>query len=153
MYAKDCPVAINVKRAYEKPSAKDGARVLVDRLWPRGIKKSEARLAAWLRGLAPSYALRKWFHEKGLPEFFPEFRRRYLHELSRPAASDALNDLYSLARSHSTVTLIYASKNEEQNNATVLRDLLNGMRKPPASSGPARAASNSARNRGRAPRR
>jgi uncharacterized protein YeaO (DUF488 family) len=145
-------MAINVKRAYEKPSAKDGARVLVDRLWPRGIKKSEARIQAWLRGLAPSDALRRWFHEKGLPEFFPEFRKRYLHELSRPAAASALNDLYALARGHTTVTLIYASKNEEQNNATVLRDLLNGMRKPPTSSGPARAASSGARNRSRMPR-
>ena len=86
--------------------AAEGARVVVGRLWPHGIKKSDARLEAWLRGLAPSDALRKWFHEKGLPEFFPEFRRRYLHELSRPAASAALNDLYRLARSHSTVTLI-----------------------------------------------
>ena len=145
-------MAIYVKRAYEKPSAKDGARVLVDRLWPRGIKKTEARIQAWLRELAPSDALRRWFHEKGLPEFFPEFRKRYLHELSRPAAESALNDLYGLVRNHRTVTLIYASKNEEQNNATVLRDLLNGMRKPPTSSGPARAAAGGARNRSRAPR-
>ena len=145
-------MAINVKRAYEKPSAKDGARVLVDRLWPRGIKKTEARIQAWLRDLAPSDPLRRWFHEKGLPEFFPEFRKRYLHELTRPAAVSALNDLYSLAWSHKTITLIYASKNEEQNNATILRDLLNGMRKPPTSSGPARAAANGARNRSRAPR-
>src|SRR4051812_14523980 len=146
-------MAIAVKRAYEKPSAKDGARVLVDRLWPRGIKKSEARLEAWLRGLAPSDALRKWFHEKGLAEFFPEFRRRYLHELSRPAAASALNDLYALVRKHSAVTLIYASKNDEQNNATVLRDLLNGMRKPPTSSGPARAVASGSRNRSRMPRK
>jgi uncharacterized protein YeaO (DUF488 family) len=145
-------MAINVKRAYEKPSTKDGARVLVDRLWPRGIKKSEARIQAWLRDLAPSDALRRWYHEQSLPEFFPEFRRRYLNELSRPAASAALQDLYSLAGKHHTVTLIYASKNEEQNNATVLRDLLNGMRKPPTSSGPARAAAGGGKRSARMPR-
>jgi uncharacterized protein YeaO (DUF488 family) len=144
-------VAINVKRAYEKASPKDGARVLVDRLWPRGIKKSDAKLKAWLRDLAPSDALRRWFHEKNQPEFFPEFRKRYLHELTRTTAASALNDLYSLARAHSTVTLIYGSKNDEQNNATVLRDLLNGMRKPPTSSGPSRAAA-SGKNRARMPK-
>lgn len=141
-------MAINVKRAYEKPSAQDGARVLVDRLWPRGIKKSEARIEAWLRDLAPSDALRRWFHDKNLPELFPEFRKRYLHELSRPAAGSALNDLYTLAHKHSTVTLIYASKNEQQNNATILRDLLNGMRKPPTNSGSSRASA-SGKNRAR----
>src|SRR3954467_3544808 len=107
-------MAISVKRVYEKPSAKDGARVLVDRLWPRGIKKSDAKLKAWLRDLAPSDALRRWFHEKNQPEFFPEFRKRYLHELTRTTATSALNDLYSLAHSQSTVTLIYASKNDDQ---------------------------------------
>ena len=144
-------MAINVKRAYEKASSKDGARVLVDRLWPRGIKKADARLKAWLRDLAPSDALRRWFREKNQPEFFPEFRKRYLHELTRTAAASALDDLYTLARSHSTVSLIYASKNEDQNNATVLRDLLNGMRKPPTSSGPSRAAA-SGKNRARMPK-
>ena len=144
-------MAINVKRVYEKPSAKDGARVLVDRLWPRGIKKSDAKLQAWLRDLAPSDALRRWFHEKNQPNFFPEFRKRYLRELSRLGAASALNDLYGLARSHNTVTLVYASKNDQQNNATVLRDLLNGMRKPPTSSGPARAAA-TGKNRARMPK-
>jgi uncharacterized protein YeaO (DUF488 family) len=152
MYATTSAVPINLKRAYEKPSAKDGARVLVDRLWPRGIKKSDAQIQAWLRDLAPSDELRRWYHEKNLPEFFLEFRKRYLHELSRPGAASALTDLYSLARDHNTVTLIYASKNPDQNNATVLRDLLNGMRKPPSNSGPARAAA-SGRNRARMPKK
>ena len=133
-------MTIELKRAYEKPSAKDGARVLVDRLWPRGIKKSDARIQAWLRDLAPSTELRQWFHEKNSPEFFPEFRKHYLQELNQPAASSALQELYGLVGKNRTVTLIYASKNDRQNNATVLRDLLNGMRKPPTSSGPARAA-------------
>jgi len=133
-------VSVELKRAYDKPSAKDGARVLVDRLWPRGIKKSDARIHVWLRDLAPSTELRQWFHEKDSLGFFPEFRKRYLHELSEPAASAALQELYRLIRSNRIVTLVYASKNNQQNNATVLRDLLNGMRKPPTSSGPARAA-------------
>jgi uncharacterized protein YeaO (DUF488 family) len=144
-------VAIDIKRAYDKPSAKDGARVLVDRLWPRGIKKSEACIQAWLRDLAPSDALRRWFHQSESKEFFPEFRKRYLEELSRPAASTALEELYGLARKNRTVTLIYASKNKQQNNATILRDLLNGMRKPPTSSGPERATA-SGRRSARMPR-
>jgi len=86
----------------------------VDRLWPRGIKKSEARIQAWLRDLAPSNALRRWFHEKRPAGILPEFRKRYLHELSRPAAASALDDLYGFARNHSTVTLIYASKNDSR---------------------------------------
>src|SRR4051794_30874546 len=146
-------MAINIKRAYERPAANDGARVLVDRLWPRGIKKSEARIQAWLRDLAPSDGLRRWYHENGSPEFFSEFRKRYLHEMNQPAASSALNDLYVMARQHSTVTLIYASKNKEQNNAAGLRDLLNGMRKPPASPGPAHAAAAGGRNRARMSRK
>jgi uncharacterized protein YeaO (DUF488 family) len=145
----DAIMAIQVKRAYEKPSPKDGARVLVDRLWPRGISKSEAQLEKWLRELAPSDALRKWYHGRDGAPSFSEFRKRYLAELSEPAAAAALTQLYDLAARHLTVTLIYGSKNEEQNNATVLRDLLSGMRKPPSSSGPARALTSSRRNRAR----
>lgn len=142
-------MAIQVKRAYEKPSPKDGARVLVDRLWPRGISKSDARLEKWLRDLAPSDALRKWYHGRASASSFAEFRKRYLAELSQPAAASALAELYDLAARHQTVTLIYGSKDEEQNNATVLRDLLSGMRKPPSSSGPAKAVSSGRRNRAR----
>src|SRR4051812_22773057 len=143
-------MAIQVKRAYEKPSPKDGARVLVDRLWPRGIAKSEAQLDKWLRDLAPSDSLRKWFHDRDNAGHFAEFRKRYLSELSQPAAAAALTELYDLSGRHPMVTLIYGSKNEEQNNATVLRDLLSGMRKPPSSSGPAKAVVSGRRNRARA---
>lgn len=142
-------MAIQVKRAYEKPSLKDGARVLVDRLWPRGISKSEAQLETWLRDLAPSDSLRKWYHDRENAAHFPEFRKRYLAELSQPAAAAALTQLYDLAGRNQTVTLIYGSRNEEQNNATVLRDLLSGMRKPPSSSGPAKAVASGRRNRAR----
>jgi uncharacterized protein YeaO (DUF488 family) len=143
-------MAIQVKRVYDKPSPKDGARVLVDRLWPRGISKSEAKLETWLPDLAPSDSLRKWYHDQENAAQFGEFRKRYLAELSEPAAAAALTQLYDLVAQNQTVTLIYGSKNEEQNNATVLRDLLSGMRKPPSSSGPAKAVASGRRNRARA---
>jgi uncharacterized protein YeaO (DUF488 family) len=129
------PVAL--KRVYEKPSLSDGKRVLVDRLWPRGMTKEQARVDRWLRDLAPSDELRRWFHER--PEYFAIFRKRYLKELSTPACIHALEELYSLVNAAKKVTLLYASKNTDQNNATVLKELLEGMRKPPSSSGPARA--------------
>jgi uncharacterized protein YeaO (DUF488 family) len=131
-------MAVALKRAYEKPSAADGARVLVDRLWPRGVSKEKAEIHAWLRELAPSHQLRNWYHAR--PEQWPVFRSRYLEELSQPAASAALEELYDVARRRKKVTLVYASKNAERNNAVVLKELLEGMRKPPHSSGPVAAA-------------
>ena len=139
-----------LKRAYEKPSLSDGTRVLVDRLWPRGLTKSAAKIDAWLRELAPSNELRKWYHAR--PAQWLVFRKRYLQELNSPEATAAFEQLHQLASKAKTLTLVYASKNEERNNATVLRDLLNGMRKPPSSSGPAAAAA-SGRIRKSAPRR
>jgi uncharacterized protein YeaO (DUF488 family) len=140
---------VEIKRAYEPPSVSDGKRVLVDRLWPRGLKKSDARIDAWLKELAPSHELRRWFHER--PQYFAVFRKRYLKELASVAAGQELEELYDLVRASKAVTLLYASKDEAHNNAVVLRDLLQGMRKPPSSSGPARAAA--ARVRARMPRR
>lgn len=141
-------MSIQLKRAYEAPAHKDGKRVLVDRLWPRGLKKSNAGIDAWLRELAPSDELRKWFGHRA--EYFPLFRKRYLKELSKPAASAALEQLYFFAQ-QDTVTLLYGAKDEAHNNAVVLKELLDGMRKPPSSSGPAREIAT--RNRGRMPRR
>lgn len=131
-------MAVGLKRAYEKPSPADGARVLVDRLWPRGVSKDKANIQAWLRELAPSHQLRNWYHAR--LDQWSLFRRRYLEELSQPAASAALEELYDLARRRRKVTLVYASKNTERNNAVVLKELLEGMRKPPHSSGPVAAA-------------
>lgn len=128
-----------LKRAYDKPSAADGARVLVDRLWPRGISKDNARLDAWLKELAPSNELRRWFHAR--PSMWQAFRRRYMEELREPAASSSLEQLYGLVASRKKVTLVFASKSAEYNNAAVLKELLEGMRKPPHSSGPLAAAS------------
>lgn len=142
-------MTVAVKRVYDSPAKKDGARVLVDRLWPRGLRKQEAAIESWLRDLAPSHDLRKWFHAQ--PERWAEFRKRYLKELSNPKARAALNKLYDLDR-RGMLTLLYASKNEEYNNATVLRDLLEGARKPPRGTGPWTGATR-ARRAARAPRR
>ena len=139
-----------VKRVYEPAERKDGTRVLVDRLWPRGLTKQNAAIEAWLRDLAPSNQLRKWFHAQ--PERWEEFRKKYLKELSAPKAQAALNKLYDV-ESQGNLTLLYASKNEEHNNATVLRDLLEGARKPPRGTGPSAAGAVRARRALRAPRR
>jgi len=134
------PVAI--KRAYEKPSRSDGQRILVDRLWPRGIKKDKARIDHWLKNLAPSDTLRKWFHSS---ENWTLFKKRYFKELSTPEADADLQTLYNIINDHAQITLVYASKNSERNNAVALKELLEGMKKPPSSSGPARAAAASGR--------
>ncbi len=128
-------MAVQTKRVYEKPAAKDGKRVLVDRLWPRGLRKDVAAVDKWLRNIAPSNELRKWFHAH--PEAWSDFRKRYLRELAEPVASASLDELYRWASKYKNLTLLYASKNEDRNNAIVLRDLLNGMRKPPTGTGPA----------------
>ncbi len=130
-------MSVVVKRAYEKPAAADGQRILVDRLWPRGIRKDAARIDHWLKGLAPSTALRKWYHANGN---WPQFKKRYFQELCAPEASADLERLYQIRNKHRAVTLIYASTNLEYNNAVALKELLEGMRKPPSSSGPAGAA-------------
>jgi len=132
-------MSVSIKRVYLKPSPDDGTRVLVDRLWPRGLKKEAAALDAWLRDLAPSDALRKWFHEH--PQQRSKFREQYLKELKAEPASKALAQLYELRNLSQRLTLLFASKNEEYNNATVLRELVNGGRKPPTGTGPVRAAS------------
>ena len=122
--------SIGLKRAYEEPAGSDGFRLLVDRLWPRGLKKQKAKLDGWLRELAPSDALRKWFHQhRG--EWL-EFRRRYLRELRAPQAGEALEQLYSYLAQQDRVTLLFAASDQEHNNAVVLKQLIEGMRKPPA---------------------
>ncbi len=127
---------VEIKRAYEKPSLADGQRVLVDRLWPRGIKKEKARIDHWLKELAPSESLRKWFHSSAN---WIIFKKRYFKELSTAEASAELETLYGILSEHQQVTLVYASKDSERNNAVALKELLEGMKKPPSSSGPARA--------------
>ncbi len=121
------------KRVYEAASPSDGVRVLVDRLWPRGLTKETAAVKFWLRDLAPSTELRQWYHAN--PEQWSLFKKRYLKELFVPKAAAAIEKLYQLARGKQTVTLLYASRNEERNNATALKELLEGSRKPPSSVG------------------
>ena len=134
-------MSVVLKRVYDPPSVSDGTRVLVDRLWPRGIKKDAVQ--HWLKDLAPSNQLRQWFHQR--PAQWPMFRKRYLKELTAPEAALALEQLYELAGTKKKLTLLFASRNLEHNNATVLKDLLDGMRKPPNSTGPAKAAAGAAR--------
>jgi uncharacterized protein YeaO (DUF488 family) len=125
---------VKLKRVYEEPARSDGTRVLVDRLWPRGLSKARAAVDKWLRDLAPSDELRKWFHAR--PDAWTMFRKRYLKELARPESAEALGELYRLANQRKKLTLLFASRNEDHNNATVLKDLLEGMRKPPTGTGP-----------------
>ncbi|MGC2109105.1 MAG: DUF488 family protein [Candidatus Korobacteraceae bacterium] len=132
-------MTVAIKRVYEEPSPQDGLRVLVDRLWPRGLKKDDAALDAWLKDLAPSNELRKWYHAH--PEQWSKFRERYLKELASETATTALEELYRLRSQRRRLTLLFASKNEERNNATVLKQLVDGERKPPTGTGPIRAAS------------
>ena len=106
------------------------------------IRKEQGKIHHWLKGLAPSDALRKWYHSNGN---WIVFKKRYFKELSTPRASGELELLYKLIGEHSKVTLVYSSKNAERNNAVALKELLEGMKKPPSSSGPAKAAAASGR--------
>lgn len=142
-------MAVVVKRVYEKASPADGARVLVDRLWPRGISKQEAALDAWLKELAPSDELRRWSHAHR--EAWAMFRKRYLKELARPEATEQLQQLYRLAHGRKRLTLLYAFSDEEHNNAVVLKDLLDGMKKPPTGTGPAAVGATRLRKAARRP--
>jgi uncharacterized protein YeaO (DUF488 family) len=119
-------VDIRLKRAYEPASAEDGYRVLVDRLWPRGVSKQEARLDEWEKELAPSTELREWFgHDPGR---FAEFRRRYSDELR--ANAPRLTELRRRARA-GTLTLVYSAHDSEHNDAVVLAEVLRrGLRRP-----------------------
>ena len=108
---------IKLKRVYLTSAKSDGCRVLVDRLWPRGLSKRKAAVDHWLRDVAPSTALRKWYgHE---PERWPEFRRRYAAELKQQ--KDALAELKALLKQHRTVTFLFSSKEEKLNNAAALK--------------------------------
>lgn len=110
---------VQLKRAYDPPSPRDGTRILVDRLWPRGISKAKARVDLWLKDVAPSTVLRQWFGHD--PARWSEFRRRYRAELRRQP--DALAQLRALAR-RGRVTLVFGARDERRNQAVVLKDLL-----------------------------
>ena len=109
---------IKLKRVYEAPAAGDGTRILVDRLWPRGIAKDRAKVDLWLKAIAPSESLRKLFH--GHPEDWDEFRAAYAAELKGEVAQEAVKTLHSHLRK-GMVTLLYAARDEEHNNAVALK--------------------------------
>lgn len=110
---------IHIKRAYEAPSPHDGTRILVDRLWPRGLKKTDAVISQWMKEVAPSTELRKWFGHD--PQRWEEFRRRYEAELA--AKHDLLGELRELAKK-GPLTLLYSAHDGAHNQAVVLRDTL-----------------------------
>jgi uncharacterized protein YeaO (DUF488 family) len=114
-------LSVALKRAYEEPAASDGTRVLIERLWPRGLSKERAHIDLWLKDVAPSTELRQWFHHD--PQKFPEFRRRYEAELKSEGAQEALAKLREIAK-QGQLTLVFAAHNAEYSNARVLHDLL-----------------------------
>ena len=124
---------ISLKRVYDAPASSDGTRVLVDRLWPRGLTKEEAHVDEWLRDLAPSNELRKWFHAHR--EKWAMFRQKYLQELRGSGAAEVLATLSDLVSTHH-VTLLFASKDTHQNNAVVLKEVMEGTKKPPHTTQP-----------------
>ena len=113
---------VKLKRAYEPPATDDGTRILVDRLWPRGVTKKRAAIDHWMKDIAPSTELRKWFSHD--PARWEEFRRRYAKEVHQNAA--LLDQLRSLAR-HGRITLVYSAHDEKHNDAVELRELILGQ--------------------------
>jgi len=126
-------MTFRIKRAYEPAERSDGIRILVDRLWPRGVKKTTLKLDCWIKEVAPTRQLRQWFGHK--PEKFAEFGRRYRTEL---AANPAVAKLRKLGRGK-TVTLIYAARDPQVNHALVLEAVLNGRLKHAISFGSKKA--------------
>ena len=120
-------MTIRVRRAYDPPAAEDGCRVLVDRLWPRGLARENARIEHWLRELAPSNELRKWFAHD--PDKFAAFKERYEEELltNPPTAAAVAEILKQLTETD--VTLVYAARDPEINHVVVLRDFVESQRK------------------------
>jgi uncharacterized protein YeaO (DUF488 family) len=115
---------IRIKRVYEEPAKEDGYRILVDRLWPRGLTKERAKVDLWVKEIAPSDALRKWFgHE---PEKWPEFAKRYRSELAKK--KDLLKEVKKLEREHGNLTLLYGRKDEKQNQAVLIASALKGKK-------------------------
>jgi uncharacterized protein YeaO (DUF488 family) len=119
MTTKISAANVKLKRAYEPPAADDGTRILVDRLWPRGVTKKRAAIDQWMKDIAPSTGLRKWFSHD--PARWDEFRRRYAKEVQRNAA--LLDQLRSLAR-NGPITLVYSAHDEKHNDAVELRELI-----------------------------
>lgn len=114
-----CESKLKIKRVYEKPEKNDGTRILVDRLWPRGLKKEGARIDFWMKDIAPSHELRKWFGHRG--ERWQEFKKRYIKELEDKG--HLIKKLEELGKG-GCITLLYAAKDDRNNNAQVLLELI-----------------------------
>lgn len=116
---------IRIKRVYDKPTKIDGFRILVDQLWPRGISKEEAKLDMWMRPIAPTPGLRKWFaHDT---KKFPEFTKRYMAELKKKEYM--LEQIKDIENEHDKVTLLFGAKDQQHNNAVVLLEALGKLQK------------------------
>ena len=115
---------IAVKRAYDMPSPEDGYRVLVDRMWPRGMTKEKLKIEEWLRAIAPSAKLCAWYGHK--PDKWEGFRKKYRAELSKPPREALLGELAERAR-REKVTLVFAARDTERCNATVLAEMIRGL--------------------------
>ncbi len=113
---------IKIKRAYQEPEEEDGFRILVDRLWPRGISKEKLKLDLWLKDVAPSNELRKWFAHD--PDKWAEFKEKYREELKNKKTF--ILKIKDLEKKNDTITLVYGAKDEEHNNAVVLKEKLEG---------------------------
>ncbi len=121
MSKKVAPDNVKLKRAYQPPAPDDGTRILIDRLWPRGLKKTDAAIDQWMKEIAPSTELRKWFGHD--PDRWQEFRRRYRSEVREHR--EQLDRLRTLAQ-HGRITLVFSAHDEAHNDAVVLRELLLG---------------------------
>ncbi len=119
MSKKIAAESVKLKRAYEPPDSDDGTRILIDRLWPRGLRKADADIDEWMKDLAPSTALRKWFGHK--PERWPEFRRRYRSEIEQHP--EQFHRLRAFAE-RGQITLVFSAHDEAHNDAVVLKELL-----------------------------
>ncbi len=114
-------MSVAIKRVYEKPGPRDGHRVLIDGLWPRGMSKEKLAVEQWMRAIAPSAKLRSWYGHK--PERWEEFRRRYREELGKAPRKELLEELVARARKEK-VTLVFSARDAERANATVLAELI-----------------------------
>jgi len=114
---------IKLKRIYEEPEKSDGFRILVDRLWPRGVSKERAQIDEWLKDIAPSTELRKWFNHD--PKKWVAFKKKYKTELKE--GREYLEKIKTLEKKHKTLTILYGAKDEEHNEAVVILDVLKGM--------------------------
>jgi len=116
---------ISIKRAYQSPADKDGFRILVSRVWPRGVAKNRLKIGMWLKDIAPSHDLRRWFNYE--PQKWDQFQKKYIEELNDK--HELLNRILDLEKEKGAITLVYAAGNEKHNNAKILKDILEDLKK------------------------